>query len=104
MGTNSPKHTNCQFFGEKKETPIVILWWCYSFYPPYIKRNNAKLVTFTDGSDMYIHISSFVYSCNVRYSTKKKNKSCQRCPKKKKKKKKNTNKGQKKKKKKKKKK
>merc|ERR1740129_425981 len=31
---------------------------------------------------------SFVYSCNVRYSTKKKNKSCQRCPKKKKKKKK----------------
>merc|ERR1712238_600040 len=29
---------------------------------------------------------SFVYSCNVRYSTKKKNKSCQRCPKKKKKK------------------
>merc|ERR1719491_148021 len=23
---------------------------------------------------------SFVNSCNVRYSTKKKNKSCQRCP------------------------
>merc|ERR1712203_178804 len=32
---------------------------CYSFYPPYIKRNNAKLVTFTDGSDIYIHISKF---------------------------------------------
>merc|ERR1712085_182762 len=29
---------------------------------------------------------SFVYSCNVRYSTKKKNKSCQGCTKKKKKK------------------
>merc|ERR1711944_124415 len=36
----------------------------------------------------YVHtFQSFVYSCNVRYSTKKKNKSCQRCPSKKKKKK-----------------
>merc|ERR1711997_321493 len=40
---------------------------------------------------------SFVYSCNVRYSTKKNNKSRQRCPKKKKK---NPNKNKKKKKKK----
>merc|ERR1739842_237683 len=55
----SPKHTNCQFFGEKKKHQLSFFGGVIRFYPPYIKRNNAKLVTFTDGSDMYIHISKF---------------------------------------------
>merc|ERR1712203_758054 len=81
---------------------LSILWWCYSFYPPYIKRNNAKLVTFTDGSDMYIHISKLYiavmlgivqkrrinHANDVQKKIKKKKKKNPNKPKKKKKKKK----------------
>merc|ERR1711997_1302963 len=34
-------------------TPIVILWWCRPFTSTQSERH--QLVTFTDGSDMYIH-------------------------------------------------
>jgi hypothetical protein len=36
-----------------KNSPIVILWWRYSFTS--IPSEWRQLVTFTDGSDMYIH-------------------------------------------------
>jgi len=65
MSLECYKSTNCH-------TLVVLI-----DLPPLNRENDAPhSLPFTDGSDMYIHIVLY-NSCNVRYSTKKKNKSCQ---------------------------
>merc|ERR1712223_52698 len=94
----------CAFFKLPFTTLAEMSLECFTNCHSKLFTTSIQLVTFTDGSDMYIHFKVLYIAVMLGIVQKRKNKSSQRCPSKKKKKKTPTKSPQKKKKKKKKKK